>query len=188
VGAAARPGAGRGDRLALRALVAAAVLVLTGCGSGDTIVVPNADEVDLEQFQAESEVPPYWVGPEFEGLPVTHAQFGTLIYGTCEIEDGGLFSDGGCAPPVQIQNMKFEPRDWAIAAGCKTLPSLRGVPTARHDGLVLFTGRQFVKIYAIDDAQARRIAQALRPMDEAAPKTMTPPPRAVARAIRQACD
>ena len=48
----------------------------------------------------------YWVGKSFAGLELTYAEtyqgrFATLIYGTCEPP-----SDGGCAPPLEIQNVR----------------------------------------------------------------------------------
>jgi hypothetical protein len=187
VGTAQEPRAGRGNSLALTRLALLGTLVLAGCASGDAIVVPDRERIDLERFRAEAEVPPYWVGREFEGLPLTAAESGTLIYGTCEIEDDGPFTEGGCAPPVQVQNLRFEHRQWAIAQGCHRLTPVRGVPAARHDSLVLFTDRQFVKIYALDAEQELRVAEALRPLDGRRSATLPQPPRDVLRRIRTVC-
>lgn len=115
----------------------------------------------------------YYTGRSFAGLALTHAESqaagrALFVYGTCEIDDpDGFFGPegGSCVPPVQIQVFPFDPTQWAIAARCYRRPPLRGVPTVRHDGLVLFTARTVVKIYARSPAEERRVARALRSLD-----------------------
>jgi hypothetical protein len=55
------------------------------------------------------ERPYFWVGESFEELELTHAEpyrgrFATVIYGRCEVPTG-WFADGGCAPPLSVQNV-----------------------------------------------------------------------------------
>jgi hypothetical protein len=131
--------------------------------------------------------PRYWLGKEFDGLRITHAdETGLIVYGTCEIE-GSPFADGGCAPPIQIQHWKFRPQMWTNATNCNRLPPLRGVPTARHDGLVLFTGTGYVKIYARNGAEDVRVARALQPVTGAPVKNLPPPEQDVLETVRTAC-
>jgi hypothetical protein len=46
----------------------------------------------------------YWLGPYFGGMGVEatpdDTRFATFVYGDCELPEG----EGGCSPPVQIQN------------------------------------------------------------------------------------
>jgi hypothetical protein len=70
---------------------------LCACLLGATAVVPAgaavSDPTDL-----------YWLGPYFAGMRVTGTpeehRYATFIYGDCELPEG----EGGCAPPVEIQN------------------------------------------------------------------------------------
>jgi hypothetical protein len=97
-----------------------------------------------------------------------------FAYGTCVIPAG---QEGGCSVPVQIQIFPFEPKAWGLAVGCHRRPELLHVPTVRHDGLVLFTRRAVVKIYARNPAEDRRVALGLRDVRE--PRTVLrrlPPP------------
>jgi hypothetical protein len=149
-------------RGALLTLLAAALL--TACESGRR--VPFREDVDgkLSRIRAASGPPVYFLGRRFAGLPLTHAEseragHALFVYGTCKIPPG---SDSGCAPPVQIQVFRFDPNMWRAAVGCHLRPSLRGVRTVRHDGLVLLTLSTVVKIYARNPAEDRRAALALR--------------------------
>jgi hypothetical protein len=66
-----------------------------------------------------------------------------------------------------------------VIADCHRRPTLLGVPTVRHDGLVLFTEGQVVKIYARSAAEDRRVALALRRVSDnkPAPRLPAPDPR-----------
>jgi hypothetical protein len=160
------------------------VLVLSGgalgCSSGDA---PVAD-AELERL-ASSRPSLYYAGRSFAGLALTHAESGgggrgLFVYGSCEIDDpdGILGPEGGsCSPPVQIQVFPFDPQQWSLAARCYRRSPLRGVPTVRHDGLVLFTARTVVKIYARSAAEDGRVAQALRSLNgSVGPRESLPPP------------
>jgi hypothetical protein len=67
-------------------------------------------ESKLHEAAAGADGTIYYVGPEYEGLPLVEVLSGrgaplggvTLIYGECEIEMDG--TEGGCVPPLQIQN------------------------------------------------------------------------------------
>jgi hypothetical protein len=155
----------------------AAVAAFVGCGGSG--VAQRAPDLDAARQQTQLTM--YWLGRRFEGLPLTYVDESTFIYGDCDA------SDGGCASPAEVQHWAFDPRAWALAEGCRRLPSLRGVPTARHDGLVLFTGRQFVKLYGIDRAQERRMAAALRPFEGDSNETLPPPPAEIVRGVDRAC-
>jgi hypothetical protein len=79
--------------------------------------------------------------------------------------------------PMQIQLFPFSRSQWHLAVECMRRPSLLGVPTVLHDGLVLFTGRTVLKIYA---ASPVRVARSLRRVAEDTLVRTLPPPTAVA--------
>lgn len=158
---------GRPPRLQL-GLILLVILSAHGC-SGD----PPVRDTEIERLARAPGPPLYYAGPSFAGLALTHAESegggsALFAYGSCEIDDpdGILGPEGGsCSPPVQIQVFPFDPGQWRLAAGCHRRPSIRSVPTVRHDGLVLFTGRTVVKVYARGPAEDRRVAEALRSLD-----------------------
>jgi hypothetical protein len=147
-------------------LALVAVAVLAGCGQSAR-TVPFGEDVDgdLAAIRVAQGPPLYFAGERFAGLPLTHVEsdrpgHGLFVYGTCKIPTG--IDPGGCSPPVQIQIFPFDPNRWRLAVGCRRLPSLRGVRTLRHDGLVLLTRSTVVKIYARNAAEGRRVAGVLR--------------------------
>ena len=174
--------------LARAALVALAAAAAVGCTSLDREVPDGTlDTGDVRQLARESGLPLYYAGLTFAGLRLTDgdagAQGGTFVYGTCELPD-----DGGCAPPIQIQHFRFDPRAWRRAAGCQTVGRLRGVPAVHHDGLVLLTGRGVVKIYARSSREARRLAHALVRADgRPTPSRLPAPSTDAARIVAAAC-
>lgn len=134
----------------------------------------------------------YYAGPSVFGLPLTGAYgwssdsreafFG---YGTCELPEG----EGGCAVPVVIQHFRFDAAQWRLADGCFGHPPLRGVPTARHDGLVLFTGSIVVKVYARNAAEEQRVIAELRGLnvDMAKGERLPAPPRRIRELVSRVC-
>ncbi len=150
-----------------------AVATLAGCASS------RVDSGDLDELPSGL----YYAGLTFGGLPLTHADAdGLFVYGSCKPK-----SDEGCAPPIEIQHFAFRSDEWASAMGCKRLPSLRGVPTVRHDGLVLITRGTLVKIYARGPEEERTVAMALRPIRGASVRRLPPPSHDVVRLVSEAC-
>jgi hypothetical protein len=150
------------------ALLAFGAPFLLGCRGG-AIVVPRQHDIDeqIDKMRASAR-PFYFAGREFNGLPLTAAKYedwrdgGLFAYGTCTIPPG---QDGGCAPPAQIQIFRFDPGQWGRAVGCHRLHPLLGVPTVRHDGLVLLSKGAVVKIYARNRVEDRRLALSLRSIE-----------------------
>jgi hypothetical protein len=162
--------------------VVALVLVASSCDSRNHVTVPHGEDIEggLAEARASS-LPIYYAGRSFASLPLTDVELdlpgrALIAYGTCRI---ALPADGGCSVPVQIQHFPFKSGDWRLAIDCHRLPSLLGVPTVRHDGLVLFTERQVVKIYARTAVEDRRVALALRRVGDDKPvrRLRAPDPR-----------
>lgn len=156
-------------RLLRLAAAAAGALALGGC------VMP-ASESEVEAARQFDEYPLYWVGEEFEGLPLVHVDtrpesaFATFIYGDCEPRGW----DGGCPPPLQLQ----------ISPLCSHLEVVRLAPPARRRMIrgapagvgdhapVLLTEAVQVKAYAgagVDAGIAERALAALRSVNTVAP-------------------
>jgi hypothetical protein len=168
------------------ALAAVAFVTLAGCGDTRSHQV----ERDLAALR-HGPTPLYYVGTSFAGLRLTAVDSqspggAAFIYGTCKIPPG---QDGGCAPPLQIQNFPFSGRDWGAAVGCSRQPSLRHLTTVRHDGLVLFSGRRVSKIYGRSPSEERRVALALRDIrsDRPPPAALPPTPAAVRQLVATVC-
>jgi hypothetical protein len=86
----------------LAATFFACTVAATGCSSGDDRSL-NLD--DLRNADA----PYYYVGSSFEGHDVSyiyryHAGEASIDYGTCEPPSSGLFGEGGCPVPLQLQH------------------------------------------------------------------------------------
>jgi hypothetical protein len=86
----------------LAATFFACTVAATGCSSGDDRSL-NLD--DLRNADA----PYYYVGSSFEGHDASYiyryrAGEASIDYGTCEPPSSGLFGEGGCAPPLQLQH------------------------------------------------------------------------------------
>jgi len=165
------------------ALLAVLALVVAGCLGQETRRVPSGDVAD-ELERARAVRPPlYWAGPTVAGLELTAISLtsrarATFFYGTCELPAG----EGGCSPPVQVQQFLFSAATWSRAERCSALAPIRGVPAARHDGFVLFTRVRVLKIYARSRADERRVALALRPVSGGGIGPL-PTPRAPVRVL-----
>jgi hypothetical protein len=176
----------------VRLLTAVAlVLVACGCDSRDYVSVPHGEDIEGGLAKARAaRFPIYYAGRSFAGLPLTDVELdlpgrALIAYGTCRI---ALPADGGCSVPVQIQHFPFNAGNWGGAvANCYRNPSLLGVPTVRHDGLVLFTAGRIVKIYARSAAEDRRVALALRRVGDKPVNRLPAPRRRIIEVQRKAC-
>jgi hypothetical protein len=179
-------------------------VLFAACGAQEGTERPSPElSPDLERIERETAGPVYWLGPSFEGLPLTHSEgpqppsrMGPstqrapgaprrpstpapgpfFVYGECNGEgDGDSFHCTG--PQVQLQH-------WPIASPSRypeyfscTRTTIRGVPAAQFSDLEIYIGRSPVRIFAPSRAQARRAAAALRPLDgSAGPRELLPPP------------
>jgi hypothetical protein len=170
--------------------LAVVVLLAGGCLGDDEPRRAPKGVVEPALEQARAVRPPlYWAGRSVGGLELTAVSLGSLprasfLYGTCTLPEG----EGGCSPPVQVQQFPFSGAAWRRAVGCSALGSLRGVPTVRHDGLVLFTGSRVLKVYARSPAEERRIVLALRPLTGGdAGEPLPQPTRAVRTLVARVC-
>jgi hypothetical protein len=130
----------------------------------------------------------YWVGSSFAGLPLTHKDATTYIYGTCEPP-----RDGGCAPPLQVQNWTLQqrhPSRFARAIRC-VRGVVRGRPAAVFEssgGIEVYLGRTVVVLFGHPAGRVMRAARALRPYPaEALPRRLATPPVGVQKTLVERC-
>ena len=86
----------------LAATFFACTVAASGCSSGDDRSL-NLDDL------RNAEAPYYYVGSSFEGHDVSYmyryrAGEASIDYVTCEPPDTGLFGEGGCPVPLQLQH------------------------------------------------------------------------------------
>lgn len=182
----------------------AAVALSAGCGAQERDGARSPDvSADLERIKEESAGPAYWLGPSFEGLPLTHSEGGQpsaspggsgerapgapgppatpargplFVYGECNGEgDGDSFHCTG--PQVQLQHWPIASTGAYLTDFSCTRTTIRSVPAAQFDGFEIYTGHVLIRIYAPSQAAARRAAAALRPLDgSASPREPLPAP------------
>lgn len=131
----------------------------------------------------------FWFGPYFAGLQVTHASAypaKSFIYGDCEPE-----GDGGCSPPVQVQNWTSCERN---PVGLDSVPY--EVYLVRGGGLAaayastwvdVGTGGQTVAVFANEVEIVGAALREMRPRSHSAPQPLPPPeyPMPVLRELKR---
>jgi hypothetical protein len=163
-----------------------AVVPLLGCGDS-----PAAGGISLDTVKEFHDYPVYYAGGEVAGHPLesideedawgrngkTGRTGFTFYYGDCDPPDG-LFAEGGCAPPVQIQNYSICDRNLGMYRGKQKVRDVRGAKGATNGGgLEIFTGRTTVVIFAIDEPSLVGPAiRRLRRVGKDAPPSRLPPP------------
>ena len=141
----------------------------------------------------------YYLGESFDGLPLTHAESsadrkGFFVYGTCEPPPG---SEGGCAPPLQVQNFPLarrHPSMFEVAPGtparCRRT-RVRGVPAAvfeTTDGALEVYAGETVVVVSARPGQTMRAARALRRYGsggDGVPADLPAPPSGVEETLRR---
>ncbi|MDP8907667.1 MAG: hypothetical protein M3N47_00825 [Chloroflexota bacterium] len=164
-----------------------AVVLAVGCAETTTTRQPTELLASAKEFKRYRL---YHLGSSFEGLTLTAAPDSgggpatgnpavDFIYGTCD-PGGGLFDEGGCAPPLSVQIWSACERYIALLDVPYRSLKLRGVPAADVNGdarVELQTGDVTIVIFATKLDQALRAANALRSLDgRIKPGDDLPPP------------
>lgn len=159
--------------------------ILSGCGT-DGDGTPSLSAV--KEFDAHRV---YYAGEEVGGLPLENIEgeewqrdeqsIGwNFYYGDCD-PPSGLFAEGGCELPLQIQNYSTC-RRWAGLLHRKDrLFDFRGAKAAGGGNGIgnpveIFTDRTTVVIFATRGSVARSTARQLRNVRQAQPPLLLPPP------------
>jgi hypothetical protein len=129
----------------------------------------------------------YWLGPSFDGLPLTHRDAANYIYGTCDPPP-----DGGCAPPLSSQNWTLRqrhPSRFTRMARC-VRGVIKGRPAAvfsTSGGMEVYLGKTVVVLFG-ETKRVMRAARALRPYPaEAIPARLARPPAGVQQTLVKRC-
>lgn len=120
---------------------------------------------DVGRLQARTAADLYYLGDEFEGYRLTHAEASAsrafLVYGDCESRLGLV--DGGCSPPLQLQE-EFTPRvgERRRPGDCPPFSPPAATRGSDPSSVFLLVRGTAIMIYARDRAQAFRAARAIR--------------------------
>lgn len=157
-------------------------LAIAGCGSSEP-ELPGTRLDGLDRARSFEGYTLYYAGESFEGDDLGFAGLGpgsgrgvdrawSFIYGDCTPPEG----EGGCAPPLEIQN-------WSI---CARFPALYRQPAPRTSplggaqalrigggGLDVYTGRTTVVIFGGDGSS---VVPLLRRVSDGVAPTALPPP------------
>lgn len=120
----------------------------------------------------------YWLGPHFAGLELTGTTDHpgrTFIYGECELPEG----EGGCSPPVQIQNATSCARN---PIGLDRIPyevyRVRGGGLAagyESTSVDVGTGRQTVTVFTNEYEVVGAALREIRLRSQPSPERLAPP-------------
>ena len=149
-------------------------LFFCGCASDGPPSLSDAEEFDAYAI--------YYAGDEVDGLPLEEVigpNGFNFVYGECELPEG----EGGCSPPLQIQNFSTCDR-WAgmFHHGGRHLFDLRGAKATGGGGapeigpLEIFTGRTTVVIGVNERSTAKSAARQLRDVKATGRSSHLPPP------------
>lgn len=185
-------------------LVAAVLgaLMAVGCGraADQPPTAPTADQ--LEALPASTDEPAYWLGPSYEGVPVSFAgsvRFPLDRYRRMQITYGpwSCSSGSGCADPGGVTTGRrdvdltgyVEPRAEADPAECwrrvgdTVAVVLWCVPDGYPQEIEVLSGDLSIAVTSLiaadgwDEIPVERVVRALRPLNNRAPWPLPPPER-----------
>ena len=117
----------------------------------------------------------WWLGEEFEGLPLTHDERGLVVYGDCEPPPE---PEGSCTPPLQVQNSTTCTRNpVAIDVPPQRVYRVRGggIAADYSDGIDLLAAHSTVTVFSSSSRERRAVEQLRRRRAETAPARLRHP-------------
>lgn len=146
---------------------------LAGCGGGAGSGGASLGEArDFAAYRI------YYAGEEVAEFPLEHISEGwSFSYGDCD-QPSGLFAEGGCAPPLQIQNFAICSRPPGALTGPFDTFAFRGTRAhwRRGTGFEIFAGDTTVVIFGNRGPDVKAAARQLREVHQAAAPVRLPPP------------
>jgi len=156
-------------------------LFLGGCGANDD----DPSTTEVKEFGAYRV---YFAGEQVVGLPLEETEKGTwegggrstvwaFYYGDCDAS-GGLFEEGGCALPLQIQNYSICGRWPSRFPSPISTFNFRGTKASwkRGRGFEVFTGSTTVVISGTRGSVVKAAARQLRGVRQMDRTALLPPP------------
>jgi len=201
---------GRPAKRTRRAIVVAALLATTGCGSNalpaashpitSKTQTDSKTELRLQRLAATTSQPIYYLGDTFNSWPLHDAVIfsgGSEVAGATSLKPGQTLSIGyGYYCSGDTCRWKLEvttaPVPLTHAVGCSRLRSLRGVPTVQwSDAVLLFTGDRAVRLGGTSShfevAQAAAASLRLVGEDASSGSPLPPPDATAVPLIDRAC-
>jgi hypothetical protein len=157
-------------RLLLPALLLA--VAVGGCGTGRPGPVEKGELTEAQTFPYYKV---YWVGPNFQGSPLSAAEGlkgynagvgDSVYYGTC-VHGKGIFGGGSCLLPLQLTTVIYTLHSNA-ALGPQRNTVIRGVPATVYDegrSIELYTGRVAIDVFSDKFADALAATRLLLPIN-----------------------
>jgi hypothetical protein len=161
--------------------------ILCGAAAAEAPSLSEVEEFDAYRV--------YYAGEEVAGLPleellgeewqkVERSVSWSFIYGSCTPP----MDEGGCAPPLEIQNYSTCRRWFSALHRKRRLYDLRGAKATGGGGryelspMEIFTGRTTVVIFGNQQNVIKSAARQLRHVRQGEPQSLLPPP--AARSLR----
>lgn len=162
----------------LAALAGALALLLAGCGDAQPQRISAPELAGAQTFPYYTI---YWVGPSFQGKPLTAADGvdaykpssgDSVYYGDC-VSGNGVLGSKGCLMPLKVSTVVYALHS-NVDLGTQRNTIIRGVPAAVFDegrAIELYTGRLMIDLYSNTRARAYAAAQQLRPLNAGGPSS-----------------
>lgn len=169
-------------------MLALALGLLTGCTTHPAGPISTGDLDTAQSFRLFTV---YWVGPSFDGVPLTAADTQRdydaaagerVYYGNCD-KQASIISTVGCRLPLEIATVEYHMIDSRRneGLGTRTNTVIRGVPAVIFNAgrsIQLYTDQLAIDIYADSPARALAAARSVVPMnrpEDPHPDLLSPP-------------
>jgi hypothetical protein len=168
-------------------LILAAVcvaLAFAGCGASHPRPILAGELAEAQTFPYYRV---YWVGPRFDGQPLSAADGlrsyidsvgDSVYYGDC-VQGKGIFGGGSCQLPLQVTTVIYGLHS-NQALGAQSNMLVRGVPATVYDegrAIEIYSGRVAIDIFSDTFAHALKASDELYPLNApGSPSSALPPP------------
>ncbi len=147
-------------------------LVLAGCGTSEPRPILAGELAEAQTFPYYRV---YWVGPRFDGQPLSAADGlrsyidsvgDSVYYGDC-VQGKGILGGGSCELPLQVTTVIYGLHS-NEALGTQRNILVRGVPATVYDegrAIEIYSGRVAIDLFSDSFAHALRASEELYPLN-----------------------
>jgi len=170
----------------LAVLLLAALLALGAAGCATTGRPRPIDAGSLAEAQTFPYYRVYWVGPSFEGHPLSAADGlrgyintvgESVYYGDC-VHHKGIFGGGSCILPLQLTTVLYRLHSNATLGPQRNVV-IRGVPATVYDegrSIEIYTGRVAIDVFSDSFSHALQASRELLPVNASGSSSGNLPP------------